>query len=340
MSPSVETVLGRGREKARAGRWSEARQLFRIAAVETTPLFRDRALAADARRWCSIAGMQLGDWTAATDDARTALQSARSLADVGREARALNVAGAVEFERGNWPAALELFSKARLLARIAIDPLLQAGIDNPEGALWAARGVPARARRLYASALAGFRASHEEAPAARVMNNLGLTLLQEGAAGEAGEWLQRAASAARALGDDDLLLTVLINAARAAAERGDLSAARARAAEARVLAERMEGISALADLACTLAVIARIERRWASADEWIGAAIEAAKQGRNPLASADALAQRAQLRMDQGRFDSAGREIEKARAEYVTLGADGAVARLDRLASLLPLSQA
>lgn len=311
-----------------------------MAAVETTPLLRDRARAADAHRWCSVAGMRLGDWTAAAADARTSLRGARALADVGREARSLNVAGAVEFERGNWTAALELFSKARLLARVAIDRPLQARIDNNEGALWAARGIPARARRLYASALAGFRAGREEAPAARVMNNLGLTILQEGDPAEAGEWLERAATAARRLGDGDLLLTVLINAARAAAESGCLARARARAAEARVLAERVDGAPALADLACTLAAIARAERRWQSADEWIDAALAAAAEGRNPLAAADAREQRARVRLDQGRTDEAAREIDGARAAYESLGADGAVARLDRLASLLPLNQA
>ena len=340
MGPTVDTVLRRGRETALAGRWREARRLFRMAAVDTTPLLRDRALAADAHRWCSIAAMRLGDWAAASADARQALRAARGLADIGREARSLNVAGAIEFERGNWAAAIELFSKARLLARMATDRPLQARIDNNEGALWAARGIPARARRLYASALAGFRAGHEDGPAARVMNNLGLTILQEGAAAEAGEWFRRAAAAARQRKDADLLLTVLINAARAAAEGGELARARAGAAEARILAERMDGGPALADLACTLAVIACVERRWASADEWIGLALEASKDGGNPLAAADALEQRARVRLVQGRFGGAEREIEKARAAYAALGADGAVARLDRLASRLPLTQA
>jgi Tfp pilus assembly protein PilF len=339
MGPTVDTMLGRGRVAAEAGRWGEARRLFQMAAVETAPLLRDRARATDARRWCSIAGMRLGDWTAASADARTALRSARELADLGREARSLNVAGAVEFERGNWPAALDLFSKARLLARIAGDRPLQARIDNNEGSLWAARGFPARARRLYASALAGFQANREAAHAARVMNNLGLSILQEGGATEADEWLQRATAAARGLGDKDLLLTVLINAARAAAEVGDLSRARVRVAEARVLAERMEGDPALADLACALATIARIERRWASADEWIRTALEASKEGQNPLAAADALEQSARVRLDRGEFGKAARKIERARAAYEALGADGAVERLNRLASLLPMGQ-
>lgn len=333
MGPTVDTVMNRGHKAADAGRWGEARRMFRKAAVETTPLLRDRALATDARRWCSIAGMRLGDWTAASADARHSLRSARGLADACLEARALNVAGAVEFERGDWGAALELFSKARLLARSAGDRRLVARIDNNEGALWAARGIPARARRLYASALSGFRANHETAAAARVMNNLGLSMLEEGAHAEAGEWFDQATKAARQVSENDLLLTVLINTARASAESGDLTRARVSAAEARMLAERMEGDPALADLACVLAAIARIEKRWEQAEEWIALALEAAGGGKNPLAAADAWEQRARMRMDQGRRDEAGWAIERARAAYQSLGAASAVARLDRLTS-------
>ncbi|MGH7566050.1 MAG: tetratricopeptide repeat protein [Gemmatimonadota bacterium] len=339
MGPTVDTMLGRGHEAADAGRWNEARRLFRKAAVETTPLLRDRARATDARRWCSIAGMRLGDWTAAAADARISLRNAKGLADVCREAKSLNVAGAVEFERGDWRAALVHFSKARLLARSAGDRPLEARIDNNEGALWAARGLPSRARRLYASALAGFRANQETAAAARVMNNLGLSLLEEGAPTEAREWFDQATKAARLIGDNDLLLTVLINTARAAAEGGDLARARVSAAEARTLAERMEGDPALADLACTLAAIARIERRWPQAEEWIALALEAAKEGKNPFAAADAWEQRARVRLGKGRIDEAGRAIEKSRAAYQSLGADAAVARLDQLTSALPTNQ-
>ncbi|HEY7862457.1 MAG TPA: hypothetical protein VIE39_02280, partial [Thermoanaerobaculia bacterium] len=196
MRPTVDTVLDRGHKAAKAGRWAEARKLFRRAAVETTPLLRDRARATDARRWSSIAGMRLGDWTGASADATASLRCARRLADIQREAKSFNVAGAVEFERGNWAAALDLFGRARLLAQSAGDRGLVARIDNNEGALWAARGVSARARRLYASALSGFRANGEDADAARVMNNLGLSMMEEGAAADAREWFDEATKTA------------------------------------------------------------------------------------------------------------------------------------------------
>lgn len=339
MGPTVDTMLGRGHEAADAGRWSDARRLFRKAAVETTPLLRDRARAADAHRWCSIAGMRLGDWTTAAADARTSLRNAKRLADVCREAKSLNVAGAIEFERGDWRAALEHFSNARLLARSAGDRRIEARIDNNEGALWAARGVPARARRLYASALAGFRANQETAPAARVMNNLGLSMLEDSLPAEAAEWFERATKTARETGDKDLLLTVLINAARAAAESGELAHARVCAAEARLLAERTDAEPALVDLACALAAIAHIERRWPQAEKWIVIAFEASAEGKNPLAAADALELRARVRIDQGRVDEAAGDFERARAAYESLGAGGAVARLDRVVSTLRIRQ-
>ncbi|HET6363304.1 MAG TPA: hypothetical protein VFH11_14805 [Gemmatimonadota bacterium] len=333
MVSTVDNVLARARDAANAGRWAEARRLFRQAAVETTPLLRDRTRATDARRWCSIAAMRLGDWRTASADALASLRGAKRLADIGREAKSLNVAGAVEFERGNWGLALELFAKARLLAHSAGDRVLVARIDNNEGALWAARGVPARARRLFASALAGFRANREEACTARVMNNLALTMMEEGASAEARKWFDEATKASRRARDHDLLLTVLINSARAAADRGDVGRARVSAAEARVLAEGMEGEPVLADLACALAAIARVERRWSQVEEWIGIALEAARGGRNPLAAADAREIRARARIDRGRLEEAAGEIEKARAAYRALGADGALARVERLAS-------
>lgn len=339
MRPTVDTVLDRGHKAASAGRWAEARKLFRRAAVETTPLLRDRARATDARRWCSIAGMRLGDWTGASADATASLRCARRLADIQREAKSFNVAGAVEFERGNWAAALELFGRARLLAQSTGDRGLVARIDNNEGALWAARGVPARARRLYASALAGFRANGEDDDAARVMNNLGLSMMEEGASADAREWFEEATKTARRVGETDLLITTLINSARAAAERGDLDRARTAAAEARVLADGIEGEPLLADLACALAAIALVERRWSQAEEWTRAGLEAAGERRNPLAAADARELRARVRVAQGRFDEAAHEIEQARAAYQALGADAAVARIDRLAATVPQEQ-
>lgn len=150
---------------------------------------------------------------------------------------------------------------------------------------------------------------------------------------EAREWFDEATKASRRAGDADLLLTVLINTARAAADRGDLGRARVCAAEARVLAEGMEGEPVLADLACALAAIARVERRWAQAEDWIRIALEAAEGGRNPLAAADARELRARARIDRGRLEEAAGEIEKARTAYRALGADGALARVERLAS-------
>lgn len=332
MGPTVDTVLDRGHKAARAGRWGEARRLFRRAAVETTPLQRDRARAADARRWCSIAAMRLGDWTGAFADATASLRGARRLADIAREAKSLNVAGAVEFERGNWGAALDFFDRARLLAHSAGERGLAARIDNNEGALWAARGLPARARRLYASALAGFRASGEEAAAAGVMNNLGLSALEEGAATDAREWFEQATQSARRTGETDLLITTLINSARGAAEGGDLDRARTAAAEARVLAAGVEGDPVHADMACALAAIALAEKRWERAEEWTCTALRIGQAGRNLLAAADARELRARIRIGRGRFDQASHELAQARAAYQALGADAAVARIDRLA--------
>ncbi|HJU87597.1 MAG TPA: hypothetical protein VJ788_09540, partial [Gemmatimonadota bacterium] len=306
------------------------------AAVETTPLLRDRARATDARRWCSIAGMRLGDWAGASADATASLRCARRLADIQREAKSFNVAGAVEFERGNWGNALDLFARARLLAQSAGDRALVARIDNNEGALWAVRGDPARARRLYASALAGFRASGEESAAARVMNNLGLSMMEAGHADDARVLFDEATKTGRRIGEADLLLTTLINSARAAAERGDLDRARTAAAEARVLADRVESEPLIADLACALAAIALVEKRWPQAEEWIRRALEVSSDGKNPLAAADARELRARTRIAQGRCGDAAYEIERARAAYQTLGAEAAVARLERLAATIP----
>lgn len=336
MGTTVDTFLGYAHAAARAGRWKEARSLFRKATVETTPLPRDRARATDARRWCSIAGMRLGDWTHAIEDVRHSIAMSTRLADVQREAKSLNVAGAIEFERGDWVAALDLFEKARVLARSVGDRLLLARIDNNEGAVWAARGVPARARRLYASALAGFRATEQLVDAARVMNNFGLSMAEENAFFEAIDWYEQAAETARSLGENDLLLTVLINLSSAAAEGGRAGYGRAAVEEARALAEKVEGEPIRADLYCALAKVARLEREWEEAESWSAVALQTAGEGRNPLAEGEAWEQFAHLRRDQERFEEAGEAIECARARYQILGARSAAARAVKFASTLP----
>jgi len=337
--PTLEAVFGHARKAAEAGRWAYARSLFRKAAVETSPLPRDRARAADARRWSSIAGMRLGDWAAAVADADQSLSMSTALADVWREAMSLNVNGALHFQRGDWTAALVLFDRARVVARPLSDRVLIAKIDNNEGVLWAARGVTARARRLYASALAGFRAGDENVAAVRVMNNLGLLLIDQGAPRQALDWFEQAATAARATDDTDLLLTILTNLIRAAAEGERASRARSAATEALALAKGVECKPAEADLFCALAAVARLERRWGMADLWIRAALEASAVGLNPLAEADAWEQRARIRLEQGRLDEGLEALAEARERYRKLGAKAALVRLSGLASLLAMER-
>ncbi|HUF89925.1 MAG TPA: hypothetical protein VMR66_08080 [Gemmatimonadota bacterium] len=337
--PTLEAVLLRARDAAGAGRWALARRLFRKAAVATSPLPRDRARAADAHRWCSIAGLRLGDWESSVEDVDRSLSMSIALADVRREAKSLNVAGAVQFEQGDWGAALHFYDRARVVARPLKDQMLLAGIDNNEGALWAARGVTARARRLYASALAGFRAGSETVSAARVMNNLGLLMAEEGAWRQALDWYQQAAADAREARDADLLLTVLTNLARTSAECSRASHARSAADEALALAEAMEGKPAEADLFCALAAVARAEQRPAEADRWIAAALEAADGGRNPLSEADAWEQRARVRLQEGRIEEARDALDRARARYDALGAKSALVRLSGLGSTLAMEQ-
>jgi tetratricopeptide (TPR) repeat protein len=333
----IQAVFVEAREAASAGRWSDAQRLFRSAAVETSPVPRERARATDARRWSSIAGMRLGDWENAVDDADRSRAMAAALADVRREAKSLNVAGAVEFERGNWRAALDLFDRARVVARPLKDRVLLARIDNNEGVLWAAHGIGARARRLYATALAGFRAARRPLAAARVMNNLGLLLADEGAARQALDWYEEAARAARDAGDSDLLVTVLTNLARAAAESGRASRARAAVDEARALTEGMDERSTHVDLCCALAVVFREEHALVEAESWVAAALEAAASRGGRLAEADAWEQCAWLRMRQGRGPEAREALGQASERYEALGAKAALVRLSGLRTTIDL---
>ena len=189
--------------------------------------------------------------------------------------------------------------------------------------------------RLYATALKGFRASGETAAAARVMNNLGLSLADEGTHAEAIEWYEQAASAAREVDDRELLVTVLANLAGAAAETGRPAYGRHVLEEARSLADRMEIGTARGDLCCALAKIARVERRWGEAETWIAAALQLAGEGPHPLAEAEALEESAALRRDQGRTEEAIEAIERARARYRILGAKAATSRASAFASAL-----
>ncbi len=95
----------------------------------------------------------------------------------------------------------------------------------------------------------------------------------------------------------------------------------------------------MADLACALAAIALVEGRWSQAEEWTRTALEAAADGKNPLAAADARELRARIHLGRGRPDEAAHEIERARAAYAALGAEAALARVERLAATIPQEQ-
>jgi predicted ATPase/DNA-binding SARP family transcriptional activator len=183
-------------------------------------------------------------------EGRRALEAALAAApdsDPVLRAKALNGAGVLAGEQGDFEAARQFFEPARTHAEAAGDRRMSAAARVNLGNLAFYAGELEEGRRLYAEALEDSLAVGDAHGAAIARTNLGLVALIADEPATAVELFNEAAEQARIAGDDRELGAALRGLASAQLELGEIERVGSLLAESLVLARRLEEPTAIAE---------------------------------------------------------------------------------------------
>jgi tetratricopeptide (TPR) repeat protein len=313
---TLRALLGAGRYRDVVASW--------LAAPDA------EARQSDALLLAATASMRLGDVTRAGELAAEAAEGFRLRADQDGRLRAVNLLGAVAFERGELQEAMNRFETARGLARQLDDTLFEAHAANNLASVAHLRGDAALALSLYRVALLAYQRLGDRRGTAQTYHNLGLAFRELGALADADEATVQAVRHARMEENGALAAIAVTGRAELDIARGALDVATReldRATELAVEAGDAIGVAEIGRVRSEVALrrnapeVALEEARRAGglATEH-GSALLAAE-----CAAAEALAL---LRLE--RRDEAMKRREQATEGFTRLGAVAHAARLSR----------
>lgn len=207
----LRALLGAGRYREVVSSWH---------AAPTAEARRSEALLLAA-----TASMRLGDVARAGELATEAAEGFRLRADQDGRLRALNLLGAVAFERGALDDAASRFELARTLARQLGDTLFDAHAANNLASVAHLRGDAVTALSLYRAALLGYQRLGDRRGTAQTYHNLGLAFRELGAWQDADEATVQALRHARMVEDAALAALAVTGRAELDIARGALDVA-------------------------------------------------------------------------------------------------------------------
>lgn len=327
---AMQALSSRAAALRREGRWEEAaagfNELFDLA-VEA----RATNWIADALRWqASVRGIQR-KFEEAEELANLCAVISRAHDLPLQSARAMNLLGTFRHEQGDLEGAYPQYSAALEQAREIGDHQLIGTICQNLGVHANTMGDLRAARVLYLESIAGTLASEDETNLAMAYNNLGMVCSDLGEWLEAEVYFDRGVEVARRLGDRAQLARLCANRAEPLIRTGELARANESLAEAEAHAAQLGATSTLATIAILRGLAARLARQFSPAEAHLQTARSIAREGVLPLAEAEALAELARLRLDQGRLADAHTEATAARSLFRRLGAARDAAELGLL---------
>ncbi len=293
------------------------------------------APAADARRseallLAATASMRLGDVVQAGELAAEAAEGFRLRADLDGRLRALNLLGAVAFERGDLDDAASRFEMARSLARQLGDTLFDAHAANNLASVAHLRGDAVTALSLYRAALLGYQRLGDRRGTAQTYHNLGLAFRELGAWQDADEATVQALRHARMVEDAALAALAVTGRAELDVARGALDVASRELDRASELALQAGDQIGIAEIGRVRAVVA-LQRNDAGAalEEARAAGSMAESQGSALLVAECAAAEALALRRLARRGEADTVRV-KAEDGFARLGAAALAERFSR----------
>lgn len=278
----------------------------------------------------ATASMRLGDVGRAGALAGDAAEAFRLRADQDGRLRAVNLLGAVAFERGDLDEAANRFETARSLARQLDDTLFEAHAANNLASVAHLRGDAPLALSLYRVALLAYQRLGDRRGTTQTYHNLGLTFRELGAWADADEATVQALRHARMVEDEALAAIAVTGRAELDVARGALDVASRELDRASELAVEAGDVIGIAEIGRVRAIVAlRRNTPQVALEEARRAGSMAVEQG-SALLAAECVAAEALALLRLDRREEATRRREQATEGFVRLGAVAHAARLGR----------
>ncbi|MDX1622799.1 MAG: tetratricopeptide repeat protein [Gemmatimonadota bacterium] len=186
-------------------------------------------------------------------------------------------------------------------------------IENDEGAPWDVRGEE----------------GSRDPCGARALTDLGMIYAGEGRNEAAEAAYGRALEECKRLGDMHQAATVMINFGKLALSMDEPLRAHALASTAATFARRLDHGPICADALLLMGSIARSAGRWREAERHLDRTLEMSRDGKIPLAEAEAWREIGEMRAERGRDREAIEAFRQARRCYLVLEAEGEAGRLE-----------
>jgi tetratricopeptide (TPR) repeat protein len=220
MTPDFDADPARElRELLAVGRFRDALELHArtdAAAVRRRP---------EVQLLAATAATRVGDLAAGGMLAAESLERFRQRADDDGRARAVNLLGAIAFERGDLASAERCFAEALELAHASANPLLAAHASNNLASVADLQGRRHEALGLFRSALLSYQRLGDRRGAAQTQHNLGLAYRQLGDLAQAESAVSEAVRHAEVEGNPALVALAMSGRAEVAIANGELDLA-------------------------------------------------------------------------------------------------------------------
>jgi putative nucleotidyltransferase with HDIG domain len=303
MSPAAEVLPG---DALVAGLMAEAehaetaghRELARRRYESALYLLRGAARGSDASVILRRIGRLYfddGNFEAGVDCLTAAVATAEALHDQALVAYANNVMAIGHTQRGMLEEAQRLFIAARSAASNVGDTKLAAMVDQNLGVIANTQGDLPRALKHYESALDGYRELGLDEFIGKLLANMGLAYADLERWDEAERIYQEALAICAACGDVSTALMVEGNRAEAQIARGLFTDARHVCERVLRRAQGLNDARAVSEAQKHLGVIAREEKRFATAEEFLRIAFSAASSRQDLLLAAEIAREQAEL---------------------------------------------
>ena len=284
----------------------------------------------DLQLVAATAATRLGELVTGASLADEALRQFRARGDWDGSMRALNLLGAIHWERGEMAAAESRFAEALRFARQLGDSLMLARACNNLASVAHLQGRADDAAELFRGALLAYQRLGDRRGTAETYHNLGL------AYGQAGEWRQAEDAAADAVrhaevvGEPQLLALALAGRAELSIERDDPALAQRELDRARRFATEAADEVGGAEVDRVRALAALHQENWPLALEQADEARQVALKYDSALLAAECAGIAARALRALGRVEEATDRQAEAETGFRRLGAASLLARLER----------
>lgn len=311
------------RELMAAGRFRDALELHARTDADAV---RRRP---EVQLLAATAATRVGDLAAGGMLAAESLERFRQRADHDGRARAVNLLGAIAFERGDLEAAERCFTEALELAHTSDNPLLAAHASNNLASVADLQGRRHEALGLFRSALLSYQRLGDRRGTAQTQHNLGLAYRQLGDLAEADSAVSEAVRHAEVDGTPSLVALAMSGRAEVAIANGELGVAARELDRAAALAREGGDEIGVAEVDRLRALVELRRGDWAASLEHALRAHQVAERFGSLLLQAESAAVAALALRAAGRAEDAEHRRREALDAFDRLGAADLVARFD-----------